>query len=350
MGSFTEFVIAFEFRQDVPDSILRAFAPWETPGGRLAPLAATFELYDEEANDFADDESLAPVLTSLFEGMWTAYFPGTQSVVLDHNDHRGVVTWKLTARVHQKLDPAVVAGFLDRLGSWACPAASPAHPVFVGFVRHEYDDVPTLIWHRGEGFEFDGPATPAPRSVPAVPAPPLPQPEDFLPRAMLEQVLRWALPEDDLVPAGFVRAELASPGRPLCGQVPPPPEPVEEQVGVAFEGRVEGGTMEHQAGLRMVVSAYAAAAAATTMLHFEMDAIRLCCSEMPYVHGSDVTDLVGADSAMRFVVIDDRSGVQRRNELVFARKGRFVVVVRTRPPIDAAVANAALSFTLRSLP
>lgn len=157
MGSFTEVVLAVEFRSDVPPEVLGAFARFND--GRTAIPALPErpkddfdeeELDDEEFDETADFSSLSSVelaylWSSTFNDYPCAYFPGHPNVVLRHDGRR----WTLTARFFAKTYAEPVCALLAPLGRFTFPHAATDNPTFVGYLKFEADDRPVLIWHRG---------------------------------------------------------------------------------------------------------------------------------------------------------------------------------------------------------
>lgn len=165
MGSFTELVVAFEFKPDVPAEVLAAFSKWKTADDVVIP--ALEQLGSEgppmpEMLDGVTEKNFAELTlvqkSLLWEALFfpegSAYFPGAPSTTLSLAGG----TWRLTSRTHHhKMTVTGVRVQLEPLGEFVCPHASPEYPNFVGYMKYEYDRHPVLIWHRGAGFEFDDP-------------------------------------------------------------------------------------------------------------------------------------------------------------------------------------------------
>ena len=160
MGSFSEVSIAFTFSADTPVSVLSAFSPWQIGDGapELLALETFFEPgeYDELEPEFEDDmdeetwEHLpllhrAVVWNLLFSWGSTAYFPGTPVVLFRWLNGQ----WTLTARSYPKMGGDEVERIIAPLGEFAVDG-SPERPHFVGHVRDEYEEHPTLIWSDGQ--------------------------------------------------------------------------------------------------------------------------------------------------------------------------------------------------------
>ena len=165
MSSFTEVVLAFDFRPDTPPAIISAFSAWQVGEG---PQLPDFEVLSAEAG-WVDDVAaweddwpgflamLSPMQrASLWQGLLapqdTAYFPGHPSTALTWS----TTGWKLTVRTYAQSTAEGVVLELASLGEFACPVAEADYPTFVGYLYFEADDHPLLVWHRGgKSFEFE---------------------------------------------------------------------------------------------------------------------------------------------------------------------------------------------------
>jgi hypothetical protein len=110
VGSFSEAVLSFWFRPDAPPEIVAAFAPWRTTA-----------LDDEDAPDLPDLDPLV--------------------------DER-------EARFHVQESSALMAALLMPLGRYAAGPTYDRDRFFVGYVRHEYDPRPLLLWLRNGEHAF----------------------------------------------------------------------------------------------------------------------------------------------------------------------------------------------------
>lgn len=172
VGSFTEIVMAFDFKPDTPDWVVGSFAPWRvgsggpplTFAGEAVPEERRWQLEEIEAHEDDDDHvprmsdlsqaELSAVFRMSFEDMPTAYFPGTSDTKLVWNDHGW--HWALTTRHYRQCGATSYRKVIEPLGEFVCPHASVDHPAFVGYLKYEYDDRPLFIWHRGGSlFEFE---------------------------------------------------------------------------------------------------------------------------------------------------------------------------------------------------
>ena len=172
VGSFTEIVLAFDFKPDAPAWVVGSFAPWRvgdegpalTFAGEAVPEERCWDLEEIEAHD--DDYDHVPRVSDLsqaersalfrmsFEDMPTAYFPGTSDTRLVWNEYGS--HWELTTRHYRKSSATSFRKVIEPLAEFVCPRATVDHPAFVGYLKYEYDDRPLLVWHRGGSlFEFE---------------------------------------------------------------------------------------------------------------------------------------------------------------------------------------------------
>jgi hypothetical protein len=160
VGSFCELVLAVNLRPDVPDEVLAAFvSARKGEGGPELPAPVPddphWEPDDPEASPAADAAPWAhPWGDVLGMDMSGVAFPGETGVSLIWNKY--TERWALTVRsVWKTMTPGVVE-MIEWLGPFVDPMESLHDRRFVGYVYHQYDERPTLIWHDGESFELDG--------------------------------------------------------------------------------------------------------------------------------------------------------------------------------------------------
>ena len=159
MGSFTEFIAAFEIRPDAPDEVLAVFAPFRADDEQALPSLPDLDEDEltvlEEFLEIAyyDEVDLAGVSTRVlshlwkdaFSDFWPVGFSGSPSTVL----RRHADSWHVTTRTYFKSYADPICSVFAPLANFICPWAGPDHPSFVGYLRFEGDDRPILVWHHG---------------------------------------------------------------------------------------------------------------------------------------------------------------------------------------------------------
>ena len=346
MGTFCEAVLAFHFRDDVPEPILRAFAAWQLPGSGLEPLETSeVDLLERGPQEFESDEEFAAMFCELFVQMDNAYLSGTPGTVLANVSGR----WSLTTRLHQKMCADQMAEFLERLGRWACPGATVEEPEFIGYIRTDSDEMPTLVWHRGrDRFEFDGPAAPLPPEKRVT----LPEPAEE-PRSKTALLVADALPSQDDAPPGFVVDIDWDRTGPMWHGAPLPRSTPVDSVRVHFAGRVEGGRKEVEIGFVLDVWAFNSPAdageaysAANEAIAITVQSTRRPASLVPLLDTYEAADECSAGR------IEFPPGDRSDPPMTFAiaLRGVYVLQARARLPIDIFLSHSVLDNVLQALP
>ena len=155
VGSFAEVVFAVAFRDSTPDEVVAAFATaltGEHPGIDAEVPAGYWDWDLWEPGD--DDPWVHPWGDVLGMDMSNVAYPGQTGATLRWYSLKQ--EWQLTARAVWKCPTAHAARLIGWIAPFTCPRARPDRRQFVGYIVHEYDPGPTLIWHDGARFEFDG--------------------------------------------------------------------------------------------------------------------------------------------------------------------------------------------------
>jgi hypothetical protein len=150
------------FRSDTPSEILGAFEGWRVPESapELPPLEQSLSAEDLSKlerffGDLVEEERFLqrPPLHQAYGWRWwsswpeTAYLPGAASVQMRWAVHGEY--WTLTMRSYPKETSEDACMIFGPLGQFADFNAEAGVPQLVGYVRHESEVRPTLIWNVG---------------------------------------------------------------------------------------------------------------------------------------------------------------------------------------------------------
>lgn len=160
MGSFAEGVLSFALRKETPDRVLAAFSALALPlppGAPELPPPVEPDPYFRMATDFAgDDEELAYLDPDPFPGEpwrhdWAGLLSASMGVMfvgLSRMFWTELDRWTIAARFSLKDDPDRLLRALGWLGPYIEPNGSD--PQLLGYLRHEYQIRPILVWHQGD--------------------------------------------------------------------------------------------------------------------------------------------------------------------------------------------------------
>ena len=161
MGSFCEGVLSFSFRKDTPDYVLAAFSALAGPVSSKAPSLPTPvepNEYGEIPTDFAQNaDEIGMFGEEPFPGEpwrhdWAGPLGGSMGVMfVGHSElcWSEMKRWTLSARFSLKDDPDRILRAIEWLGPYIEPNG-PDGPLLLGYLRHEYEVRPILIWHRDQ--------------------------------------------------------------------------------------------------------------------------------------------------------------------------------------------------------
>lgn len=170
MGSFTELVMSFPFRDDTPTHVLAAFASLrvEREGAPALPPPTSQDEWWDPTDPDADMEvpwahDWAPRLGA---GMALHYIQSDTNATLTWSigEH-----WVLTCRATLKIDPDGLMSAIAWMGRFASGGVVDS-PFLVGTLKHEYDAKPWLIWHTGGDFWGEDLNNESTRNEPTSPA------------------------------------------------------------------------------------------------------------------------------------------------------------------------------------
>jgi hypothetical protein len=171
MGSFSEVVLGFSFRRDTPGHVLAAFA------GLAPDLAAAQSpdhpqpLPDPVRDDddlwmpddfYADGDDLDGQEDEPWRHDWASMLSQSMSVAITPSAQlvwSELGRWHLSCRAGFKAPAEVVHAFLRWIGPFIGDGfdneETREHPLLVGYVKHEYDRLPALLWCRDGKLELD---------------------------------------------------------------------------------------------------------------------------------------------------------------------------------------------------
>jgi hypothetical protein len=171
MGSFSEVVMSFTLRSDVDRDVLRAFSglgvglPTDKADAvGAAPAPELPPPHDEVVDDYALYEAweqgafpdgFTPWAYDwrpfLGGGHWNVYIPAMKASALSWTG-KG---WHVTFRTTIKSYPEELVYWFGWMGQFAIEGRHDA-PELIGYIKHEYERRPWLVWHPGTGpFTFE---------------------------------------------------------------------------------------------------------------------------------------------------------------------------------------------------
>lgn len=166
MGSFSEIVMSFTLRPEVDDDVLRAFSgvtlAEPTDGAEFVESPEVPKLPSAHERDIDDYEFYAALeageLRKGFEpwmynwawvlsgGSGTTYIDATRGGTIAWTGHGWLITFRATA----KSSPEELTYWFGWMGEFTVES-SEDRPSLVGYIKHEYEKRPWLIWHAGSG-------------------------------------------------------------------------------------------------------------------------------------------------------------------------------------------------------
>lgn len=168
MGSFTEVVLAFDFRRDTPDEVLAGFAAlhvvppdpmWSKDTTGLAePFRSHFqpppslpEPFDGADEDWEPTDEMADPAEdpTPWAHDWASWLSGSMSVSITPSAQlmwSQVNRWHLSSRWGIKSWPEAIIPAL----TWLAPHIEPhGDPTLLGYMRYDGSTRPTLLWSNG---------------------------------------------------------------------------------------------------------------------------------------------------------------------------------------------------------
>jgi hypothetical protein len=163
MGSFAEGILFFQFRRDTPDYVLAAFSALAGP---VAPDAPSLpppvepDAYGNTPTDFAQNaDEIGMFQEDPFPGEpwrhdWAGPLGGSMGAMFVGHSQLfwEMERWTVSARFSLKDDPYRILRAIKWLGPYIEPNDSedPHDPLLLGYLRHEYQVRPILVWHRDQ--------------------------------------------------------------------------------------------------------------------------------------------------------------------------------------------------------
>jgi hypothetical protein len=151
MGSFCEGVLSFSFRKETPDHVMAAFAaladPAQVESNPYGVLPTDYALdADElgwtEADPYPDEPWRHNWADPLSWSMGVSFVGHTRLFWSE------MKRWTLSARFSLKDVPERILRALTWLGPYIEPTNGD-QPLLLGYLRHEYETRPVLVWHQG---------------------------------------------------------------------------------------------------------------------------------------------------------------------------------------------------------
>jgi hypothetical protein len=163
MGSFCEGVLSFSFRKDTPDYVLAGFSALAGPVSPEAPslpppvepdpyglMPTDFLQGTDEDEWFSED----PFPGEPWRQDWSVLGDSMGVMFVGHAQlfWSGMKRWTLSARFSLKDDPERILRAIEWLGPYIEPRNpdDPHVPLLLGYLRHEYQVRPILVWHRDQ--------------------------------------------------------------------------------------------------------------------------------------------------------------------------------------------------------
>lgn len=165
MGSFSEIVMSFTLKPDLDDDVLSAFSgvpSVESYGARDLEVPQLPSAHEEDIDEYVFYEALeAGQLREGFEpwmynwewvlsgGHGTSYIAATTGGTLEWTRRGWLVSFRSTLKSGSEE--------LTYWFGWMGEFAIESHPsLLVGYIKHEYEERPWLVWHAGSGpFTFE---------------------------------------------------------------------------------------------------------------------------------------------------------------------------------------------------
>lgn len=150
MGSFTEIVMSFPLKADTPPHVLAAFSSIAVPhpeAPELPPPVVDDDGWWDPTDPGADTSEIwAHDWGSwIGEGMTGVYIQSDVGATLTWSIGR---SWVVTSRASLKVYPDDLAPKLEWLGAFIAEG-DIERPFLVGYMKHEYEKRPWLLWCNG---------------------------------------------------------------------------------------------------------------------------------------------------------------------------------------------------------
>jgi hypothetical protein len=156
MGSFSEVMLSFSFRQDTPDEVLAAFSALHQPhpeGAWWGPVPALPEPVREPVDGWCPDlwEDFAatdPYLAEPWRHDWATWLRNSMSVGVAASAALVWMPggrWNLTSRSSFKSPAEYINVFLEWLGPFI-DTWGEDRPLFIGYINDEQEPRPYLLW------------------------------------------------------------------------------------------------------------------------------------------------------------------------------------------------------------